>query len=160
MESHTKNLMFRQIGIMLKVFISLRLLEFLVAIIALTVMIYFAGEHTDIAKENSANNIDGFLYAVKFSIFFGFMYYVLSLYIVFVFLVFIATTFMNQFNAGTLPFVNSIPYLIHSLPIMLGYFGGEVPEAGLWFVWLFIILVNFLFPLIFWKREDFMVFSK
>lgn len=120
----------------LRPFLILRGLEFIFATTILTAVPF--------VSSGSAPTVGELAKAVTFMSMIGGVYVVFAYYLPFVFAAFLVVGFTARLTRTNIPFVNSAPFLIHSLPIMLGYFGGLPPEPPFWIGWLMIVVFNFL----------------
>jgi len=120
----------------LRAFVILRALEFVFATAVLT-LVPFIGSEAAVTPGEVAK-------AIVLMSTIGGVYVVFAYYLPFVLVVFLMVGLTVRLTTRNLPFVNSAPFLVHSLPIMLGYFGGIPPETPFWIGWAVIVVFNFL----------------
>ena len=129
-----------------RIFLTLRLIEYAFAIFVLSVVPLFWGE--EISGENQTL-IEGVLDTVAFWAFVSSTYVIFFGYALFSLIVFSIAELAGKLNKSTSIYLNSIPYAVHSLPIMTGFMGGEPASTGLWLVWGLIIIFDAYVPRLF-----------
>jgi len=140
--------MFNKVLSALKKFIILRGMEFIFVVLLLTLLLMFSDTipTSQVDPNENINGLEGLLEIVLFWSVFSGIYVIFTGYALFSLVAFLIVEFTIGINRKNISLLNSLPYFLHSLPIMLGLFGGETPESGLWFVWGGAIVFNFFSP--------------
>ena len=121
----------------IKLFISLRLFEFLFSLSIIFILSYLFDKR--IFEFNYIISV--FRMAAGFCIIYMFTF----LYIPFSFIVFLISFSIIKIERRNISIVNSLAYVVHSSPLML-IFGREPFQPKLWLAWLAIIIFNALIP--------------
>ena len=136
--------MLEKIVFFLKLFILLRILEFVFGVVSLTVVPPLFLPDLD-GEYNPLSVTEDILNVMVFWVFFVGFYVIFMGYILFSIIAFLIVEFTVGINKKNISYLNFLPYFLHSLPIMLGMLGGSV-GIGLWIIWVLINIFNFFSP--------------